>query len=349
MNLSTYSAVGNVPGTDGQYWNVSFYNNTGDVWQNLYSFDMGLDGDNTTFELRVRVEPANWTTARALDEGHTVSIKLSSSGGFVHNHNLILRVPQHHGFELTQEMLEVYGIRSGEELNIPILITNSGNGDERFEFEFDDIQLPENWVRTGATSHTIGGFGTATHTMKVISPANATGDEEFTITVSVTDKTGVSYPDIPILIKSSAPVLKINEVMSQSGSDPTFGSTHTFIVRVENTGLVDAKYVTVNATIRGTNVSANQTMDVLVGQEVDFFLNVDFTSFSPEQIEIDFTLEGDDAGDDPDSVYKRITLRSPSIDDSTATGAIMWVLLAMLLIAGWYLTKGGSRRPGAPF
>jgi hypothetical protein len=341
--------VGNVPGTDGQYWNVSFYNDTGEVWQNQYSFDMGLDGDNTTLELRVRVEAANWTTARALDEGHTVSIKFSSVGGFTHSHDLVLRVPQHHGFELTEEMLEVYGVRAGQELSIPILFTNSGNGDERYEFEFDDIQLPENWERTGATSHTIGGFTSSTHTMKVIAPENATGDEEFTITVSVTDKAGVSYPAIPILIKSSAPVLKINDVISQSGSDPTFGSAHTFIVIVENTGLVDAKYVIVNATVRGQNISTNQTMDVLAGQEVEFFVNVDFTSLSAGQIEMDFTLEGEDVGENPDSEYKRITLRTPSIDDSTATGALMWVLLVMLLIAGWYLTKGGSRRPGAPF
>ena len=347
--LSTYSVVGNVPGTDGQYWNVSFYNDTGEVWQNQYSFDMGLDGDNTTLELRVRVEAANWTTARALDEGHTVSIKFSSVGGFTHSHDLVLRVPQHHGFELTEEMLEVYGVRAGQELSIPILFTNSGNGDERYEFEFDDIQLPENWERTGATSHTIGGFTSTTHTMKVIAPENATGDEEFTITVSVTDKAGVSYPAIPILIKSSAPVLKINDVISQSGSDPTFGSAHTFIVIVENTGLVDAKYVIVNATVRGQNISTNQTMDVLAGQEVEFFVNVDFTSLSAGQIEMDFTLEGEDVGENPDSEYKRITLRTPSIDDSTATGALMWVLLVMLLIAGWYLTKGGSRRPGAPF
>jgi hypothetical protein len=31
--VSTYSVLGSVPGSDGDYWNVSFYNTTGEVWQ----------------------------------------------------------------------------------------------------------------------------------------------------------------------------------------------------------------------------------------------------------------------------------------------------------------------------
>jgi len=346
--LSTYSVVGSVPGSDGAYWNVSFYNTTGEIWQNQFSFDLGLDNDNTSSELKVRIEPANWSTARSLSDGHTVSIRFSSQGGYTFNHNLILRVPQHHGFELTEEMLEVYGIRPGQELEIPILFTNTGNGDERFDFEFDDNQLPINWLRTGSTSHTIGAFTDTTHTIVVKAPLNATGDEDFTISVSVTDKDGGSYPAIPIHVQTSSPNPVITDV---SSSDVIFGQYNTFIITVENNGLVDASQITVNATIRGTSINTTRTIDVAAGNEEFVFIDLDMTSFNqPDDIWIDFILEGDDVSEESERFDpKRYTMKSPAVDDSTATSSIMWVLVAMLLLAGWYLTRGGSRRPGAPF
>ncbi|MCP4798558.1 MAG: hypothetical protein GY893_01250, partial [bacterium] len=183
--VSTYSVLGSVPGSDGDYWNVSFYNSTGESWQNQFSFNLGLQNDNTSLELKVRIEPANWSTARSLSDGHMVAIKFSSQDGYMVQHELKLRVPQHHGFELSNqnldgenwELMDVYGIKPGQELVIPIMFTNSGNGDEKFEFLFDDSQLPVGWDRTGATSHQLGAFTATEHTIKVKAPLNATGDE----------------------------------------------------------------------------------------------------------------------------------------------------------------------------
>jgi len=91
------------------------------------------------------------------------------------------------------------------------------------------------------------------------------------------------------------------------------------------------------------------TMDVPAGQEVNFFIDVDLSSFSAEQVWVDFTIEGDDVGEDPDVESKRYTLRSPGVDDSDATNYLMWALIAMLIFAIYYFTRGGIRRPGAPF
>tara|TARA_B100000700_G_scaffold65285_1_gene72120 strand:- start:45677 stop:55171 length:9495 start_codon:yes stop_codon:yes gene_type:complete len=351
--ISAYSVVGNVAGTDGSDWNVTFFddsensdNNSSGIWLNEYSFDMGLDGDNTSFDLHVRVDAANRSTAQSLEEGHTVSIQFMSSSGLSHTQQLLLRVPQYHEFELL-ELSEVFGIRPGEELSIPMEIRNAGNGDERFEFEFDDSQLPEGWERTGATSHTLGAFVTTTHTIKVIAPEDVSGDEDFTITVYTTDKSGGTYPAIPIQVKMSSPVLEVKEVFSNS--EPVFGTIHKFIVTVENTGLVDSNNVDLNASIRGTDVFGVTTMDVPAGQEVNFFIDVDLSSFSAEQVWVDFTIEGDDVGEDPDVESKRYTLRSPGVDDSDATNYLMWALIAMLIFAIYYFTRGGIRRPGAPF
>jgi hypothetical protein len=123
------------------------------------------------------------------------------------------------------------------------------------------------------------------------------------------------------------------------------------MVKVENSGLVDAKNVVINATVQGTDVHATQTLNILAGAEVIYFIDVNFTTFGPEQIWIDFTIEDEDQefANDPAVKSKRYTLKSPAIDDSTATNVIMYGLAIMLIIAAIYLTRGGTRRPGAPF
>ena len=351
--ISAYNVVANVAGTDGSEWNVTFLDDKGtsdnssdDEWLEEYSFDMGLDGDNTSFDLHVRVDAANRSTAQSLAEGHTVSIQFISTSGLSNTQELVLRVPQFHGFELI-EMPDVFGIRPGEEISIPIEFRNSGNGDERFEFEFDDSQLPDGWERTGATSHTLGAFTTTTHTIKVIAPQDVAGDEDFTITVYVTDKSGGTYPAIPIQVKISSPILEVKEVFSNS--EPIYGTIHKFIVTVENTGLVDSNNVDLNASLRGKDVFGVTTMDVPAGEEVNFFIDVDLSSLGAEQVWVDFTIEGDDVGANPDIESKRYTLRSPGVDDSDATNYLMWALIAMLIFAIYYFTRGGIRRPGAPF
>ena len=56
---------------------------------------------------------------------------------------MIVRVPQIHGFELANPMADSYGVSPGELITIPIDFTNSGNGDEKYNFEFDDSELPD--------------------------------------------------------------------------------------------------------------------------------------------------------------------------------------------------------------
>ena len=350
--ISTFTVVGTVGGTDGSDWAVTFFNPDSQTWDEEFTFQFGLlDTNNSTTydDLRVRVTPANLSTAHSFEAGHNVRILIQTADGYSFEHSLTVRIPQFHSFELTEEMVDIYGIRPGESLNIGIKFTNAGNGDERFGFEFDDTQLPEYWERTGATSHTVGAFVASTHTLTVMAPANATGEEDFTFTVNVTDKSGGTYQPLVIHVRTSLPVLTIIEVTT--GTEPTFGNIHTFMVKVENSGLVDAKNVVINATVQGTDVHATQTLDILAGAEVIYFIDVNFTTFGPEQIWIDFTIEDEDQefANDPAVKSKRYTLKSPAIDDSTATNVIMYALAIMLLVALFYLTRGGTRRPGAPF
>ena len=350
-SVSTYTVVGNVAGTDGNYWMVEAWDAEDQNWTAQFSFEFGLDSNNTTTyeDLRLRVSPANKSTAHSLEEGHTVNFMFASSDGYHFEQEVIVRVPQHHGFELREPLLEVYGIRPGEELQIPILFTNTGNGDERFEFEFDVSQLPMYWDRSGATTHTLGGFIETTHTVTIRAPANATGDEEFTVTVSVRDKANNTYPDLAIRVKTSLPVLEIVNVIS--GTEPTYGSSHMFSVIVQNTGLVDASAVTLNGSVRGSNVSSSVTNDVAAGQEVTFYVEIDLSDFGPGQKWFDFEIssEGQEFGEDPEIASKRFTLKAPAVESDTPTTVIGVILAGLLILVAWYFTRSGSRRPGAPF
>ena len=153
--VSSYTVSGNVAGTDGQYWSVEVWDQSVENWTSPFTFEFGLDSNNsTTYDnLLLRITPANQSTAQSLTNGHTVDIRFTSADGYQLEQEVIVRIPQFHDFELREPLLDIYGIRPGEELSIPLLFTNSGNGDERFEFVFDDTQLPPDWERTGATSH----------------------------------------------------------------------------------------------------------------------------------------------------------------------------------------------------
>lgn len=351
-SVSTYTVSGNVAGTDGKDWSVEVWDDLIDNWTTPFTFEFGLDSNNSTSydNLRLRVTPANQSTAQSLSNGHSVDIRFTSADGYQFEHEVVVRIPQFHNFELREPLLDIYGIRPGEELSIPILFTNSGNGDERFEFVFDDTQLPPDWERTGATSHTLGAFVDSTHTIKVIAPENATGTEDFIITMSVTDKNNGTYAPLVIRVKTSLPVLEISNVYSNG--DPLFGTIHTFTVVVENTGLVDAKDVKLVGTVRGKNVTSSVTQDVLSGDSVTYLIDVNLTDFdgpSQEWFDFEIVTEGQEFSEEPEIVSKRYSLKAPAVDDSTATTVIGVVLALILVFVVWYFTRSGSRRPGAPF
>ena len=203
--LDTFSAQATVPGTDGSDWLVEFHNGSGE-WNSSMSFDMGLDGEMSLEDLNVRVTPPNQTVAHSLSGGHNVKISFFTSDGYFEETSVKVRIPQIHGFSVTS-LEPVYGVSPGEEIQIPMEIRNDGNGDDRFEFVFDDSELPDGWERTGSTSHTVPPFTATTHSVTVSAPEDASG--EYTIYVSVMDKEGNTYPDVEILVRVSNPIVSI--------------------------------------------------------------------------------------------------------------------------------------------
>ena len=370
-SYDVFAVGGIVSGTDSSEWTVEFHNGTGN-WTTSTQFEVGLDNSLNFDNLNIRVTPPNQSVAHSFEDGHKITISISTLDGYLATHDLIVRVPQIHGFELTNPMADVYGVSPGELITIPIEFTNSGNGDEKYEFEFDDSELPDGWSRTGPTSHTLGSFVSSSHSVTVVSPSDAMSNEEFSIYVSVTDKAGNSYDTtvpIEIKIQSSEPVLKIDGLESKSGGEPEAGGQLTYIATISNSGLVDAENVQLNAELckdvscnTPTSVNAMTTMDIPAESSQQFSFLFDFSDIDVDQyyIMLDINSTGfneenidDDSWHISDGVEQgvmNVDVRSPSVDDDENTDIIAYILIIGLVIIGLYLTKGRSgRRPGAPF
>jgi len=352
--FDTFSIIGGTAGTDASDWSVEFHNGSGE-WNTTAYFDMGLDNTLNFSSLNVRVTPANQSVAHSFEEGHSVTLNIMSQDGYMYEHTLTVRIPQIHGFELTEPMDESYGIQPSETISIGIKFTNSGNGDERFEFEFDDSELPDGWVRTGATSHTMGPFVDTTHTISVSAPANAS-DENFKIYMSVRDKANNTYPDIEIHVQTSMPVLSIvSHELYSGGVDAVSGQMTLFSVIVKNEGLVDAQMVQLNGTLckdlncnDPTAVNDTDIRDVPANSEVMFEIALDLSNINPATYYVQFELNqtGFDSVEEYDS--DQIKVRTPPVEGTTDW--IGWLLGALLVAALLLLTRGGGRRrSSAPF
>ncbi|SVB40802.1 uncharacterized protein METZ01_LOCUS193656, partial [marine metagenome] len=285
--FDSFSVSGSVSGTDSNDWIVEFHNGSGE-WNVTTTFDMGLENTLNFSNLNVRITPANQSIAHSLEEGHDVTLIVSTDAYTNPSHAITVRVPQIHDFELTEPLDEVYGIQSGQTISIGIKLTNAGNGDERFEFEFDDSELPEGWIRTGANSHTIGAFVKATHSVTILAPANAS-DEDFTIYVSVRDKTNGTYPDVEIHVQTSQPALRIDShQLYGGGTDLVSGQSALYYVSVSNSGLIDASLVQLNGTLC-SDINCNSALpvngtdigDIAASSTVTFEILLDLSDIDP--------------------------------------------------------------------
>jgi hypothetical protein len=352
--FDTFSIIGGTVGTDASDWLVEFHNGSGE-WNTTAYFDMGLDNTMNFSNLNVRVTPANQSVAHSFEEGHFVTLNIMSQDGYTYDHTLTVRVPQIHGFELTEPVDDSYGIQPGDSINIGMQIANTGNGDDRFEFEFDDSELPEGWTRSGSIAHSLPAFLGATHAVVVSAPLNAS-DEDFKIYVSVRDKANNTYPDIEIHVQTSMPMLSIvSHELYSGGVDPVSGQMTLYSVIVKNEGLVDAQMVQLNGTLcddLNCNVlsgpNGTDIRDVPANSEIVFEIALDLSNIAPATYYVEFNINqtGFDSVEEYD--VDQIKIRAPPIEDTADW--IGWLLGALLVVALLLLTRGGGRRrSSAPF
>jgi hypothetical protein len=167
---------------------------------------------------------------------------------------------------------------------------------------------------------------------------------------------------------SSHPILKVENVQSLGGGEPVAGGQITYIATVSNDGLVDAEQVELLATLcndvacdNPTSVSELTVLDVSSQSDTLFSFLFDLSDISTGPyylvLEINSSVFGEENVDDThwnqvDGIMigsKNVDVRSPAVSDDENTDWIPYLLVAGLIIIGFYLTKSKSRRPGAPF
>ena len=354
--LDTFSAQATVPGTDGSQWSVEFHNGSGD-WNSSMSFDMGLDGAMSLSDLNVRVTPPNQTVAHSLQGGHNVKVSFFTSDGYFEEASVKVRIPQIHGFSVTS-LEPVYGVSPGEEIQIPMEIRNDGNGDDRFEFEFDDSELPEGWERTGSTSHTVPPFTATTHSVTVSAPEDASG--EYTVYVSVMDKEGNVYPDVEILVRVSNPIVSIvTQQLLAGGDNAVSDRINSWVVTVKNEGLVDALGVQLNATLcsdldcKNEVISDIEIGDVPANSVVNFDISMDLNGIDPGNyyLNLDINRSSVEGVVEPFQPNQggsvNLVVSSPAVESDSSW--IGYLLGGLIIFAIAMLTRPRSRRPNAPF
>ena len=361
--FQTYTAYPLLEGTDlplnegDAGWTVEVHNGSG-IWGEETNISMGLDSITNFTELHVRIIPPNQSVAHYIEGGLQVTIFFKDNPvTYFHNyHDIRVKIPQLHGFELTEPMAETYGIYPGTSSGIGMKFTNSGNGDEIFAFEFDDSELPDYWERTGPITHTLGPFVHTTHTVMIRAPANAS-DEDFKIYVTVRDSANNTYPDVEIHIKTSRPALRIDSHQLYGGGiDLVAYQTALYYVNVTNSGLIDASLVQLNGTLCSDiycdsplPVNGTDIMDVPASSTVTFEIMLDLSEIDPDTYYLHFDINetGFDSVEDYSS--KQVKVRSPPIEETTDW--IGWLLGGLLLLALLLLTRGGGgrRRSSAPF
>ena len=354
--LDTFAAQATVPGTDGSEWQVEFHNGSG-VWNSSMSFDLGLDNSLTTSDLHVRVTPPNQSVAHSLTQGHSIILSFYTSDGYSEEINVKVRIPQIHDFSVVS-LDSLYGVSPGEEIQIPLKIRNAGNGDDRYEFDFDDSELPEGWERTGSTSHTLAPFTTTTHTINVVAPENATG--EYTVYATVTDKAGNSYPEIEINVAISNPVVSITSQELLTGGDNAVSNrVNSFVVTVANEGLVDANDVELVATLCTDLICTNEVImdteigDVPANSVVNFDITLDLDGIDPGNYYLNLqinesSVDGEVVPFEPDQGGSvNLVVSSPAVESDSSW--IGYILGALIIAALAMLTRPRSRRPNAPF
>jgi hypothetical protein len=361
--FQTYTAYPLLEGTnlplnegDGG-WTVEVHNGSG-IWGEETNISMGLDSITNFTELHVRIIPPNQSVAHYIEGGLQVTIFFKDNPvTYFHNyHDIRVNIPQLHGFELTEPMAETYGIYPGTSSGIGVKLTNSGNGDEMFTFEFDDSELPDYWERTGPITHTLGAFVQTTHTVTIRAPANAS-DEDFKIYVTVRDSANNTYSDVEIHIQTSRPVLSIDfHQLYGGGIDLVSGQTALYYVNVTNSGLIDAIMVQLNGTLC-SDVNCNSALpvkgtdigDIAASSTATFEILLDLSDIDPATYYVQFEINA--TGFDSVEEYgpQQVKVRSAPIEETTDW--ISWLLGGLLLVALLLLTRGsgGRRRSSAPF
>ena len=146
-------------------------------------------------------------------------------------------------------------------------------------------------------------------------------------------------------VKSAKPLLEFVEVDTGTfdGMDAVTGESNKMIVRLENTGLVDASNIRVNISVEGYDdvYILSDAQDIAAGHSATYILFIDLDGVGIGKNNFVFTLESEfgldlDSGSD-ESITKKLQVSTPAPDSVN-----VWVPL--IIIAAFILGFIGFRK-----
>ena len=365
--FDSYSISSVVPGADGQDWSVEF-KDSNNSWVSTTSIELGLENSLILNDFSVRIIPPNASTAHHLFNGHQIKIIFVTDQGYSIEHPLLVNVPQNNLFSSIGYPEEIIGVAPGEPSVIDFNFINDGNGDDVFTFDFSVDSL-ENWNIAGISSQPIAPF-TEGQTSVTITPPSNMSDNPYTLSLIVTDSEDNSYGPFDVLVQKSSPILSLSSstrIQLLSGdSGPISGEIATYLVKVENDGLIDADSVELNIIlcqdiycVEKINVNGSDIRNVPANGEATFYIEMDFRNIDVGKyfVQIYFTdIPRIDSSDlmscvDLSPGQTECTMEAQTLAPGTDTeqpilGYIIGIFLISIIL---YIISRSTRRPGAPF
>ena len=366
--FDSYVATGTVPGMDGHLWTVEFENENGS-WDGTLetSFEMGLDNNLSIEEFRVRVTPANRSQAHHFGLGHMILLKFATAEGYSLQHEMTVIIPKFSGFEISDEFQDPqYFTPEQRTVEIGIPYSNLGNGDEILTFSF---QAPEGWELNGPEMQPVSPFSTGMTTIVLYYGGDQSLQlSNYTVFMTVSDSENNSYPYEFSLLRDSPDLTIVGDTIQlQGGGNPVVSQKSTYVVEVENLAHVDAKGVTLVATLcsdiqceNPTGVTSSVVSDVPAQGSSQYYVLMDFSNFStPDKYFILFEIQLPEPSEEELEACGTEQARGSSFcvmeaqlwseAQEEVIGWMNYLFILMLGIAIYFLTSRRTGRKPAPF
>jgi hypothetical protein len=195
-------------------------------------------------------------------------------------------------------------------------------------------------------------------------------DEPYVLSLLVTDTADNSYGPFDVTIQKSSPLLSLSsstKIQLLSGdSGPIAGEIATYLVKVENNGLIDAESVELNVILcqdiycnERINVNGSDTRNVPANGESTFYIEMNFENIDVGKyfVQIYFTdIPRVDSSnlmscvdlmpDQTECTMEAQTLAPGTDTDQPILGYVVGIFLIIIIL---YIISRTTRRPGAPF
>ena len=354
--LDEYNVTTIFSAEDIEHWSVEFHNGTdanGTIqWVDEQSIQLGLN-TAASVDITMRVKPANLSNSISLDNGHKISLKLTHTDGSYSEHQLTVRIPQIYQVNVIEQPEGTTGVYPGEEQRVEFIIENAGNGQDTIQFEIDTTWLPEGWSATGPEESPYSSGEARTYSFTVFAPVDA-GDDPFTLHLNISSEDNTSYPQVAIVVQAARPLLTFEDIDTFSGANAISGSRNQFVVRVKNTGLVDASEVSIHLDMPDYPELFTESEPLLIpaGEIIDYMLFLDLDGVGIGKQKFNFTIIVSDAVDlDASSVTNDLEMIKVSTPAPESVNTwIPMIIIAMFLIGFLLYRRIRSSMTGAvPF